>query len=379
MRIAVINKTGGGMSGGYRKYLRNIIPRMANHEDIEAILCASPESIDISGWFDSMPNIRCVSCKPYRFMFPHRDTEMLKELELFAPDVIFVPVERFFRFKNVPVVNMIRNMEPLICPNGGNPISEILRNRFRAKSAQNATNKANGIIAVSKFVKEYLIRNWGIPSDKINMVYHGIDLPKGNYGVRPSSIPKNWDGRFLFTAGSIRPARGLEDLLFGLDYDELNTMEIPGLIISGEPNPNMVAYQEGLNKRLQKRDISSKICWTGSLNAKEMTWCYHNCRAFIMTSRVESFGMVGGEAMSHGCICISSNSPCLPELFGDSAVYYPSKDGRALNDAVQTVLTWDDNKSKVMSEKAKKQASDYSWDVCAKKTVAALSAEAAKR
>ena len=91
-----------------------------------------------------------------------------------------------------------------------------------------------------------------------------------------------------------------------------------------------------------------------------------------MTSRVESFGMIGGEAMSHGCICISADNPCLPELFGDAAVYYPPIDGQSLAEAIQTVLTWDDNQRKTMSEKAKKRAAKFSWDVCAEKTVAAL-------
>ena len=379
MRIAVINKTGGGMSGGYRKYLRNVIPRMATHEDVEAILCATPASIGVSGWFDGIPNIRCASCNPFRFMLPSRDGEMLRELEMFAPDVIFVPVERFFRFKNVPVVNMIRNMEPLICPYAGNPVSEIVRNWFRIKSAQGAANNANGIIAVSKFVKKYLTNHWGISSNKVGMVYHGIDFPKENHGIRPSSIPNNWEGPFLFTAGSIRPARGLEDVLFGIDYHELNTLEMPGIIIAGEPNANMVAYQQRLKKRLKELCLSSRICWAGNLNEREMTWCYQNCSAFIMTSRVESFGMIGGEAMSHGCICISSNSPCLPELFGDSAIFYPSKDGHALTRAILTVLRWDDNQRKSMAEKAKQQASKYSWDICVRKTVAALSAEASRR
>jgi len=36
MRIAVINLTGGGMSGGYRKYLSNVIPGMAAPPDAEA-------------------------------------------------------------------------------------------------------------------------------------------------------------------------------------------------------------------------------------------------------------------------------------------------------------------------------------------------------
>ena len=118
MKIAIINLTGGGMSGGYRKYSRNVIPRMASHHEVEAILCATPDSIGVQDWLDPLPNVRFVNCKPFRFLFLNRDVELLGELERFSPDVIFVPVERLFRFKNVPVVNMIQNMEPLICKYG---------------------------------------------------------------------------------------------------------------------------------------------------------------------------------------------------------------------------------------------------------------------
>ena len=55
MRVAIINLTGGGMSGGYRKYLCNVLPRMAVYDDVGAILCATPESIGIQDWFDPMP------------------------------------------------------------------------------------------------------------------------------------------------------------------------------------------------------------------------------------------------------------------------------------------------------------------------------------
>jgi len=96
MRIAVINLTGGGMSGGYRKYLRNVIPRVSRHDAVETILCATPGSIGVQDWFNPMPNVRFVSCKPFRSLFRYRDVKLLWELERFSPDVIFVPVERFF-------------------------------------------------------------------------------------------------------------------------------------------------------------------------------------------------------------------------------------------------------------------------------------------
>ena len=47
MKVAIINITGGGMSGGYRKYLQNVVPRMEKHDDVETILCATPDSIGV--------------------------------------------------------------------------------------------------------------------------------------------------------------------------------------------------------------------------------------------------------------------------------------------------------------------------------------------
>ena len=65
MKIAIINLTGGGMSGGYKKYLRNVIPRMAINPDIESILCATPTSIDIQNWFNFLPKVKFITCKSF--------------------------------------------------------------------------------------------------------------------------------------------------------------------------------------------------------------------------------------------------------------------------------------------------------------------------
>ena len=71
-KITIIKLTGGGTSGRYRKCLQNVIPRMAKHRDVGAILCALPESIGIQDWFDSMPNVRFVRCKAFLFLFLRR-------------------------------------------------------------------------------------------------------------------------------------------------------------------------------------------------------------------------------------------------------------------------------------------------------------------
>jgi len=345
---------------------------MALHPKIEALLCASPQSLDVRGWFEQLPNVEFVNCRTFQFLHLFRDSELSQHLKRFSPDVIFVPVERSFRFRKVPVVNMIQNMEPLVSDVDANPFSERFRQCVQYIYGRRAMKKANGIIAISRFVSDFLITDWIIPSQKINLVYHGIDVEKNEDGYKPDIIPDNWNDNFIFTAGSIRPARGLEDLFHAIKYLSLQGEKSFRLVIAGESGHIMAGYQKRLKDWAQENNLSDRICWTGNLNEKEMAWCYQNASAFVMTSRVESFGMIGGEAMAHGCICISADNPCLPELFENVAVYYLPKDEKTLADTIKTVLAWDDNQRKVMSEKATKRAAEFSWDVCAEKTVMAL-------
>jgi glycosyltransferase involved in cell wall biosynthesis len=372
MRIAIINLTAGGMSGGYRKYLQNVLPRMAESNDVEEILCATPVSINIKKWFGSLPKIKFVTCNSYNFLHFIPDYKFKKILKEFSPDVIFIPVERYFKFDRIPIVNMIQNMEP----SADNLIENSVYNKCRLNIqriiAKRAVEKSDRVIAISRYVKEFLSHKWNIPEEKIGLVYHGIELPQLEEYIRPKNIPKDWEDNFLFTSGSIRPARGLEDILGAMKHLILEKVSIKGLVIAGETESRMVPYRKKLEEWIKMNNLSSKICWAGKLSKKEMNWCYRNCKIFVMTSRVESFGMIAGEAMAQGCICISADSPCLPEIFGDAAVFYPSKRREVLTEAIQTVLRWDSYKCKEMSEMEKRQSYKFSWYITTERLLAEL-------
>jgi len=368
IRLTIINITAGGISGGYRKYLQNMIPLLVQYQEIDEILCISPSSWGIDQWFGKVEKVTFVEHKKFN-LFSKYDKKIQQLLDDFSPDIIFIPVERCFSYNNIPVVNMLQNMEPLAYSNEGNPLLEKLRNLFRARTAKKAMESADKIIAVSRFVRSFLIQVLKIPEGKIELIYYGMDDASNCNVVKPCNISIDWEGKFIFTAGSIRPARGLEDLLQAMQYfgdESLN------LVIAGEVSPNMVAYQNKLKRWIEEKGFQGRVCWAGGLVEEEMKWCYDRCKIFVMTSRVESFGQIALEALSQGAMCISTDNPCLPELFGDAAIFYPLKDENILVEMIQTVLTWDDNQREIMSEKAKKRAAEFSWDVCAEKTVAVL-------
>ena len=363
MRVAIINLTGGGISGGYKKYLRNILPRMVKNSEIENILCATPSSIDIQSWFSFLPKVKFITCQPFKRMFYRADNELEESLKRFSPDIIFIPVERYFKYDRVPIVNMIQNMEPFAENIDKNSLTDKLRLYIQRLVARRAIKKTDRIIAVSEYVKEFLLNKWNVPEEKIGLVYHGIELPLTREYVRPNNIPKDWEGNFLFTAGSIRPARGLEDILEAMKYLILDKQYIKGLVIAGETELRMISYRRKLEKWIKMNNLSSKICWTSKLSEKEMNWCYSNCKIFVMTSRVESFGMIAGEAMAHGCVCISSDSPCLPEIFGEAAVFYPHNKVELLAETIKSVNEWDEHQRGEASKRARERAAEFSWDV----------------
>lgn len=368
-KIAILNITSWGMSKGYIKFLKNIIPKISSHLSESNIYVALPEGVDMLDLKKSHPNIQW-NIDMQKWM-PNliTDKKISKAMELFAPDVIFIPTARVMKNNKVPVVTMIQNMEP-ISYDGPNPFIEKIVNKARLREARKSIVESTRVIAISNFVKNTLINKFNTPPEKIGVAYLGVDITDGK-SKKPDAGPDEWAGKFLFVAGSIRPARGLEDLFVALRQLK-DVSEIAGLLIAGEVSPHMETYFNNLQLMIREYQLDDKICWIGNLDEKEMNWCYQNCYAFIMSSRVEACPNIALEAMSNGCICISNDSFPMPEIFGDAATYYSYKKKPALTEAIQEVLSWDMNKRNEASVCAKKRAEDYSWDICAEKIISEM-------
>ena len=134
----------------------------------------------------------------------------------------------------------------------------------------------------------------------------------------------------------------------------------------------MLRYRSTLEKLIAENSISDRVVWTGDLSSQEMGWCYKNCLAFAMTSRVESFGIIAVEAMAAGAVCVSTNNSCLPEIFADAAVFYSPGDHVEITEKILKATSLPERKLKEVTQKAIERSSYFSWDICAEQTVAQL-------
>lgn len=370
MKIAIINLTGGDLSGGYRRYIINTIPGFSLNNNIEEILVAYPENLAIETWFKNLKNVRFVPfCQ--KMLGNNRDIEIRTALKSFRPDIIFIPTERHFKFDSIPVVNMLLNMEPYVDSFFRTPLFTVLRNIIRRIIGSEALKKADRVIAVSHFVKEHMLEKILIDEKKIDFIPLGIDMNYCPEPVKPEWIPQDWEGRFIFTVGSVFPYRGFEDVICAMNRISRKD-QVKGLVIVGDAIPALKNYKRYLRNEVEKSDSNSNILWYPSVSEQELAWCYSKSRIFIMTSRLEAFPITGLEALSYGCVIIAADNPPLPEVFADIAVYYPPGDFKALASLVDNVLDWDCEYVDSAKQRARSRAKEFSWDKTVADTVDVL-------
>ncbi|MBU2530039.1 MAG: glycosyltransferase, partial [Elusimicrobia bacterium] len=170
------------------------------------------------------------------------------------------------------------------------------------------------------------------------------------------------------TAGSIESYRGLEDLIKAMPYIKVRNPQAK-LYIAGGVRKEAATYLKGLKKNAESLGVASDIIWLGNISEQDLSWYYANCGAFVLTSRVESFCFVAVEVLAHGCNCISTKSPCLPEVLGDSSLYYDFGDIEGLSKGILDILERSVEEKAKFSDMAKNRALDFSWDKAFSKTM----------
>lgn len=366
MKLAIINHTGGGISGGYKNYLQSILPRLAADRRISSILCISPRSIRIEELAAPDEKIRFETCAPFRPLSSGMDAEMEKLLSSYLPDIVFVPTARVARFRRVPVVTMIQNMAPLASWEWYGPWQKFKLMAQRHETRR-AVRQAEKVIAISGFVRQFLLDKWAVPEEKIESIYFGTPL-SAEKAIRPNALPADWQS-FIFTAGSIEPYRSLEDIIKCAEYSRKKLGTPVRILIAGHAKDDMRRYELHLKEMARNAGVTLDLCWAGQIPAEQMTWCYKNCSAFIMTSRVEAGPNTVLESMNCGAVCVAADNAPLPEFYGETALYYRPGDGEMLAARLTEVLSWDKEKREKVSAAAYARSCEFTWEKSAAQTV----------
>jgi glycosyltransferase involved in cell wall biosynthesis len=253
---------------------------------------------------------------------------------------------------------------------------KVKRAKFKTISSLMA-KKADKIIAVSNSTKEDIKKIFGIPEDRIKVIYSGLDRrffdePKvdsqkvlDKYGISK---------KYILFLGTLEPIKNIVRLLeafakFKEDYKKLNKQLSSSkfgyqLVLAGKRGWLSEEYQ-----RIAKdRGIGKDIITTGYIVGDELVPLFKRSEFFIMPSLYEGFGMTVLEAFATGTPAILSKVSSLPEIAGDAACFINPIDTDEIASAMMKFAT-DENLRQDYRQKGLEQARKFDWEKCARETL----------
>jgi len=219
----------------------------------------------------------------------------------------------------------------------------ILRRRIYLRKQWNKyANDYAVIITVSNYAKSEITRHLGIKTDKIKVIYHGI-----NQQIFNTKSLTTKEEKYFLHISEYQPKKNIFRIINAYKKAFKENKNIPKLKIICPKFPKKVNHP-------------SIIIKTEYIEQQKVANYMRNAIAFIFPSLHETFGFPIAEAMACGTPVITSNTTSCPEIAGNSAlIINPYK----INEIKNAILKIHNkaNLTKQLINKGLTKSAKYNW------------------
>jgi len=225
------------------------------------------------------------------------------------------------------------------------------------------------IITVSQNAADKTRLSFGVPADRLTVVYNGIDT-----GIYHNSEQLGGKRDGLIMVGNTDDRK--KGVLYLLQAMQLLREDGVKLTIVDDAERHS-SYADDVgplpsygSHLVNKLDLDGIVRFTGRLTRQELAQHYSAARIAIVPSLYEGFGLPAAEAMACGTPVIASTGGALPEVVGDAGMLVPPGSARALADAIRQLLH-DEQAQLRMSEAGRARVeAKFDWQQAARQTLA---------
>ncbi len=232
------------------------------------------------------------------------------------------------------------------------------------KTLRSAATRAQHIITPSEHVRDDVIKTLGVSPTHVTCVYEGAPEPFDcNQAIALSKpIGKNniqIQTPYVLYVGVAYPHKNLDRLIQAfVKYKSKNPGALK-LVLAGKSN-----Y---FYKQLKKQTDHQDILFLGEVTDAELDSLYCNATALAYVSLSEGFGLPPLEALAHDIPVLASNTTCLPEILGNSAIFIDPLSTSDIAQGIHHVTTQTHNQQQ--RQKRKNTLAKYNWKRMAKQTL----------
>lgn len=238
------------------------------------------------------------------------------EMLLRPPDALFVPAHTAPWIHPRKTVVVVHGLEYEFCPEAYSRWERL----FMRWSIKNSCRWASKIIAVSENTKRDLISLYGVPEEKIRVIYEGVSNDKfqiSNSKINLNEKISKLKTYFLFV-GRIEIRKNVERMIEAFDLFKKKCGTEHKLVLAGKPG---YGYEKIKNEKLKMKN-SGEVIELGYVSEEEKLELLRNAEGFLFPSLYEGFGLPVLEAQAVGVPVLTSNTSSLPEVAGEKCAIF---------------------------------------------------------
>ncbi len=290
-------------------------------------------------------------------------------LKKIKPELIHIPslFEIYYLYvpDNVKSIVTLYDVIPLIYPD----------KYFQNEKAKdwylmrlNQAKKASKIITISKSSKKDIAKILNISSEKIEVIYGGVDKRfklMGKDDVEKILNIYNIKMPYILTVSTHSFHKNILSIFQAFkNYIRLKNNNLTLVVVC-----KLEIFEEkDWRGQLKKLGIEDRVILTNFVSDEELAVIYNGAKLFLFPSLYEGLGLPVLEAFACGTPVITSNVSSLPEVGGDAVLYVDPQNVGDITAGISKILS-DENLRRRLIEKGFSQVKKFTWSLAADKTL----------
>ena len=207
------------------------------------------------------------------------------------------------------------------------------------------------VVTVSQFSRSEISSQYRCQEEKIKIIYNAVsDLFEPTKEV--TSEPDK--ERYLLAVSSTNYHKNFHGLIDAFSDANLDI------------DLKIIGDSADVFSTLDLKRNHPRIHFVGRVNDDELVKLYQHATAFVFPSFYEGFGIPPLEAQACGCPVISSNTASMPEVLGESVLYFNPESKREIINALSLIVSDVELRAQLV-EKGFKNKERFSWGESASK------------
>jgi len=225
---------------------------------------------------------------------------------------------------------------------------------------KHAARRARRVVAVSDNTRKDVERIWGIPRERIEVVYEGVTP-----GYHPITERDEVDAAcmrygiaapYFLYLGGFDPRKNLYNMLLGFKRFLLAVGGGYDLVLCGDAR----GFEDYLGDVVEEFGLGENVTCTGFVPEEDLPALYSGAAAFLCVSLYEGFGLPLLEAMACGTPVLASGISSIPEVIGDAGLLVdPLEPGEIA--AAMEKLAGEPALAEELSRKGIERAAGFTW------------------